>query len=188
MGPRVIPADAEGRSATQSRQDQLYGEAAASHGPALERLARAYEPDADRRRDLLQDIHLALWRSFERFDGRCSPRTWVYRIAHNVATSRVLRRRANAPTLVSLDALDTTADARDADGAIDRRTAMERLLILIRQLQPLDRQVIVLYLEGMEGAAIGEITGMSPGHVATKVHRIKKLLAARFHKAGPHDE
>jgi RNA polymerase sigma-70 factor (ECF subfamily) len=39
------------------------------------------------RRDLLQEIHLALWRSFATFDDRCSLRTWVYRVAHNVATS-----------------------------------------------------------------------------------------------------
>ena len=37
-----------------SRQDRLYAEAAAAFGAALERLARGYESDADRRRDLLQ--------------------------------------------------------------------------------------------------------------------------------------
>src|SRR5262245_30630873 len=57
----------------------MYEQAAATYGAALERLARAYEPDADRRRDL-QELHLALWRSFAGFDGRCSLRTWVYRI------------------------------------------------------------------------------------------------------------
>jgi RNA polymerase sigma-70 factor (ECF subfamily) len=39
-------------------QDELYGGAAESYGSALERLARAYEADAETRRDLLQDIHL----------------------------------------------------------------------------------------------------------------------------------
>src|SRR5215217_8164951 len=80
-----------------------YEQATAAYGPALERLARAYEPDPDRRRDLLQEIHIALWRSFAGFDERCSLRTWIYRVAHNTATSQVLRRRAHAPTLVSLD-------------------------------------------------------------------------------------
>ena len=64
-------------------QDDQYRDAAAGFGPALDRLACAYEADPDIRRDLLQDIHLALWRSFANFDGRCSLRTWVYRIAHN---------------------------------------------------------------------------------------------------------
>ena len=71
----------------------VYEEAAEQYGSALERLARAYEADAEARRDLLQDIHLQLWRSFEKFDERCSLRTWVYRVAHNVATGHVVRQR-----------------------------------------------------------------------------------------------
>lgn len=74
-------------------QDDLYKEVADTYGAALERLARAYEADAEIRRDLLQDIHIALWRSFAGFDGRCSMGTWVYRVAHNTAASHVLRQR-----------------------------------------------------------------------------------------------
>ena len=50
-------------------QDDLYREAAETHHAALERLARAYEADAEIRRDLLQDIHIALWRSFAGFNA-----------------------------------------------------------------------------------------------------------------------
>ena len=49
-------------------QDELYREVADTYDAALERLARGYEADAEVRRDLLQDIHMALWRSFEGFD------------------------------------------------------------------------------------------------------------------------
>ncbi len=56
---------------SDSQQDEAYRAAAAEFGPALERLARGYEAEPDRRRDLLQDIHFALWRSFALFDGRC---------------------------------------------------------------------------------------------------------------------
>ncbi len=61
-----------------SRQNELYQEAASGYGTALERLARGYEADPDRRCDLVQEIHLALWQSLAGFDGRCSLRTWVY--------------------------------------------------------------------------------------------------------------
>ena len=74
-------------------QDALYQEAADAYGSSLNRLASAYELDAEARRDLLQDIHLQLWRSFAQFDQRCSLRTWVYRVAHNVATSHVIRQQ-----------------------------------------------------------------------------------------------
>jgi RNA polymerase sigma-70 factor (ECF subfamily) len=170
--------------ATASRQDELYQEAAASFGAALERLARAYEADADLRRDLLQDIHVELWRSFQTFDSRCSLRTWIYRVAHNVAASHVIRqRRTRTDSLVGLEELENLPDAASTQ-SVDRSRALDRLLQLIQQLKPLDRHVILSYLEGLDAAAIGEITGLSATNVATKIHRIKNLLARWFQQGG----
>ena len=59
--------------------------------------------------------------------------------------------------------------------------SMERLMTLIQRLKPLDRQMMLLYLEGMDAASIGEVMGVSAGSVATKIHRIKSILAHRFH-------
>ena len=53
-----------------AKEDELYEEVSTTFGPALERLARGYEADPDKRRDLLQEIHVALWRSFAGFDGK----------------------------------------------------------------------------------------------------------------------
>jgi RNA polymerase sigma-70 factor, ECF subfamily len=167
-------------------QDTLYQEAAAAHSAAIERLARGYEPDPDKRRDLIQDIHVALWRSFAHFAGRASMRTWVYRVAHNTAISRVTRPRASTPALVSLDELAENPADNNGTRAVDRRIALERLLSFIRTLNPLDRQVILLYLEELDAQSIAAIVGLSPGNVATKVHRIKQILSRRFH-GGPHD-
>jgi len=169
-------------------QDELYREAAATYGAAIERLARAYEADADRRRDLSQDIHIALWRSFAAFDGRCSVRTWVYRVSHNTAISYVMRQRRNNAPLVALEDLETLAGDGAGEQAADRARALERLLLLIQQLKPTDRQVILSYLEGMDATTIGEITGLSSGNVATKIHRIKNILARQFHQGGRHVE
>jgi RNA polymerase sigma-70 factor, ECF subfamily len=58
--------------------------------------------------------------------------------------------------------------------------AMDRLMSLIHELRPLDRQLVLLFLEGVDAPAIGEITGISAGNVATRIHRIKKILTARF--------
>lgn len=178
-------------AASKCGQDEQYLAAMANHGAALERLARGYEADPDRRLDLLQDIHLALWQSFASFDGRCSVRTWVYRVAHNVAASHVIRdRRRNSRTLVDLEQLETLAGESHSERATDERNALEKLMRLIEQLKPLDRQVILFYLEDMDAASIAEITGISPGNVATKLHRIKSVLARRFHEGenhvGPH--
>jgi RNA polymerase sigma-70 factor (ECF subfamily) len=169
-------------------QDDLYRGAADKYGSALERLARAYEADPEKRRDLIQEIHFQLWRSFQRFDARCSLRTWVYRVAHYVAASHILRERRIFSNLVSLEELEMLPDKDHGQFASDRQINLERLSMLIQQLKPLDRQVIVSYLEGMDSAAIGEITGLSPGNVAMRIHRIKNILAGRFHEGGSHAE
>jgi RNA polymerase sigma-70 factor (ECF subfamily) len=163
----------------------LYREAADGYGAALDRLASAYEANPEERRDLLQDIHVGLWRSFTAYDGRCSLRTWVYRVAHNIATSHVIRQKRKNSVLVSLEAIEAMPDDAHGSGAeehaYDQRMNMERLLALVQLLKPLDRQMTLLYLEGMDAASIGEVMGVSAGSVATKIHRIKNILARRFH-------
>jgi RNA polymerase sigma-70 factor (ECF subfamily) len=66
----------------------------------------------------------------------------------------------------------------------DDRMALERLLDLIHQLKPPDRELMLLYLEDLDAAAIGEIMGISAGNVRVQVHRIKTILARRFHAGG----
>ncbi len=172
-----------------SNQDTLYQAAANDYGSALDRLTRAYEANPERRGDLLQEIHIALWRSMASFNGRCSMRTWVYRVAHNVATSHVIKdRRFKSKTLISLEELDTLAVQSDVEQITDQKRALERLTTLIQQLNPLDRQVILLYLEGVEASIIGEVTGLSASYVSTKIHRIKEILAHRFHGGRKNDK
>ncbi len=166
-------------------QDSLYEQAADAYGPALDRLARAYELDPDARRDLLQDIHLQLWRSFASFDQRCSLRTWVYRIAHNVATGHVIRQSRLRNKLVSIENIEAMAGS-DHELAVSQTQALDRLSTLILRLKPLDRQIIVSYLEGMDASSIGEITGLSPANIAMKAHRIKNILKRWFDEGGLH--
>jgi RNA polymerase sigma-70 factor (ECF subfamily) len=108
-------------------------------------------------------------------------------VAHNVAASHVVRhRRASARPLVSLDDADDLPAGGDSEAALDHEQSLGRLREFIQQLNPLERQVILLYLEGTDAAGIAEITGISAGNVATKIHRIKKILAGRFGKGEPH--
>jgi RNA polymerase sigma-70 factor (ECF subfamily) len=159
-------------------QDELYVRAAAEFGPALARLARAYEAEADQRRDLLQDMHFALWRSFAGFAGQCSLRTWVYRVAHNTAISARIRRRK--VRLVSLEELAEAPVADDLENTVNITRALERLTLLIRRLAPPDDQVMLLYLEDLDEASIADITGLSARAVATRIHRVKQLLSRQF--------
>ena len=147
----------------------------------MARLAATYEVNPAHREDLLQDIHVALWRSFEKYRGECALRTWVYRVAHNTAATHVLRhKRAQQHQWVTLEEIESRPDDVDGERFVDEWAVFEKLGALIQKLKPIDRNVLLLYLEGSDAAEIAAVVGISPNHVAQKVHRTKEVLKRYF--------
>ena len=165
----------------RSRQDARYLAAARAHGAMIERLARGYEADPELRRDLVQEIHAALWRSFAIFEGQCSEKSWVHRIAHNVGVTHMMtgKRRRQLP-LVGLEQIEELPGGDDPEASAGERSLSDRLLATIHRLAPADRQVMLLYLEDLTAADIGEVTGLSASAVAVRIHRLKALLAEPY--------
>ncbi|MES1189509.1 MAG: RNA polymerase sigma factor [Steroidobacter sp.] len=172
-------------AADTALQDSMYLDAVKAYGTSLSRLVRGYERDASRQQDLMQDIHVALWKSLESFDGKCALQTWVYRVAHNVAIRHMTnRKRIRLRELHTLEEMPEPAADHDADLQHTRRESLRQLFELVEKLKPLDRQVILLYLEEQNAMTIADITGLSPENVATKIHRIKQLLRTMFRERG----
>lgn len=166
-------------------RDQLFAEAVDRFGGALARLARGYERDVEARRDLEQDLQVALWQSLAQFDGRCSLSTWVWRVAHNRATSHMLARQRHLRRgWSSIEDVEVTDTDPTPFERVENDRAMSFILDIIDRLDPPDRQILLLYLEGVAGAEIGAVTGVSPDAVATKIHRFKAMLTRRFAATG----
>jgi len=162
-------------------QDARYNAAARDYGAMIDRLARGYEADPELRRDLVQEIHAALWRSFAIYDGQCAERSWVHRIAHNVAVTHMIAgRRGKKMQLVGLDEIAELSGGEDTERETEERGLANRLLAAIHRLKPADRQVMLLYLEDLTAAEIGEVTGLSAGAVAVRIHRLKALLGQPY--------
>ena len=170
----------------QGEQGELYARAAAECGRMLDRLAAGYEADPDKRRDLRQEIHLQLWRSLAAFDGRCSLKTWTLRVAHNTAASYVIRERRVNAKLVSFEEIELSMGPAEQPADIDRERVLRDVQQVILTLKPLDRQIMISYLEGLDGASIAEITGLTQANIGMKIHRIKKILAHRIRKEQAH--
>ncbi len=164
--------------------DTLYQQAGDEFAPALARLARAVERDPDKARDLEQDMHCALWTSLARFKGECALKTWVYRVAHNVAADHI-SKSSRHPRRVPLEDVDTLPSPANPEAETGESLVLDQVAVLIRTLPALDAQVIVLWLEGESAAAISEITGLSSNAVNTRVHRIKALVASHFDPPTP---
>jgi RNA polymerase sigma-70 factor (ECF subfamily) len=168
-------------TAGKSRQDLRYLAASREHGAMIARLARGYEANPELRRDLVQEIHAALWRSFAIFEGQCSEKSWVHRIAHNVGVTHMMagKRRRQMP-LVGLEQIEELPGGDDPENSAGERSLSDRLLATIHRLAPADRQVMLLYLEDLTAAEIGEVTGLSASAVGVRIHRLTALLAAPY--------
>ncbi len=153
----------------------LFGEATETFGPAIQRLVRGYEADPARQEELRQDIMLALWRALRTFRGDSSLRTFVFRVAHNTAISHVHKsvRDRSEP---GLDDAAVAAPGPAAEATLDRARRREELTAAIRLLPDLDREVVLLNLEGLANGEVAEVTGLSVSNVGTRLTRIRQRL------------
>lgn len=136
---------------------------------ALARIARHYAAPQERD-DLLQEILLQLWRSRDGFAGRASAATWVYRVALNTALShRRQRRRAHEP----LEAAPERTEAPAGDALL----ALERFL---DALDPVQRAVLLLDLEGLSREQAAEVLGLTPNAVAIRLTRLRQAFEAHL--------
>lgn len=165
---------------------EKFREIAATYEQALTRLAVGYERSAQRRKDLVQEIFVALWRALPTFEGRASLRTWVFRVAHNTAATFALREeRSRAGRWRPIDEPDLEEDTAlhvggDAEGALDDRRRVQRIAAWVRTLAPIDRQLVLLQLEGLAPAEIHDVTGLSLTNVSTKLSRLRAALRAHL--------
>jgi RNA polymerase sigma-70 factor (ECF subfamily) len=97
-------------------------------------------------------------------------------------------KRRSSRAYINIEDIPELADGGDAAAEFERIDQLDRLMALITRLRPADKQVITLYLEGMNAAEIGEIAGISAGAAATKIHRIKSKLAKLFHTGDSYDK
>ncbi|SBV35245.1 RNA polymerase sigma factor nccH [uncultured Stenotrophomonas sp.] len=145
------------------------------HRGILAKVAGSYARQREDREDLMQEIAAQLWRAWPSYDPARPFSTWMYRIALNVAISQ-LRGRMRAPALAETTegALDALADPAPHDP--ERSQQLERLYRFIHALPPLERALMLLYLEERPQREIAEVLGLSETNVATKIGRLKARL------------
>ena len=145
----------------------------ANHAP-LSRLAASYASNHSERDDLLQEIAIALWRALPGFRGECAERTFLFRIAHNRCITHLSKKR---PT-VSLD--DAEIELEDPEPHSEAIVAEEqerlRFVEALRGLPVIHREVLVLFLEGMDYGEIAAVVGISQSNVGVRLNRARQQL------------
>ncbi|GAB3998218.1 sigma-70 family RNA polymerase sigma factor [Spirosoma daeguense] len=160
-----------------TKQDHFIAMISANKG-IIYKVANVYCENAENRKDLIQEIMVQLWLSFDRYDNQFRHSTWIYRIALNTAISfyRKDHRRKTISLPVSDDSLLFFAD-NDSDETEPNLALLHQFLT---ELHELDRALMLLYLEEKTHLQIAEILGITTTNVATKIGRIKERLKRKF--------
>lgn len=128
-----------------------------------------FSNDADEVADLFQEVLVKLWSGFATFNGNSEIRTWIYRVALNTCISIDRKKKRRKKAMLSMD-VDYFDDS-------DASSALVRLLHdRIARLQPLDRAIVLLWLEQVSYDEIGDIVGISAKNVSVRLSRIRLQL------------
>jgi RNA polymerase sigma-70 factor, ECF subfamily len=153
---------------------QQFGELLERHRGIVFKVAHTYCHHPDDRADLAQEIATQLWRAFPAYDPERSFSTWMYRVALNVAISFVRssshRQQHSVPLNEELH--DVASDRIDHE-ADQQLRLLQRF---IAQQDPLNRALLLLYLEDRSHREIAEVLGISEGNAATRISRLKQKL------------
>ncbi len=129
------------------------------------------------REELVQQILLETWRSFHSWDANRKFSTWLYRVALNVAISDLKKSRRGRNVSVG-DELDCFVETEATSPELLEQIA--ELHCVIDQLLPLDRSLMLLYLEDCSYRDIAEILGITESNVATKISRLKNRIKQKL--------
>ena len=148
------------------------------HKGIIYKIANSYCKAPEDRKDLVQEIILQLWKSFDNYNEQFKYSTWIYRIALNVAIS--FYRKENRIRQISNPLSEGILHFADTNDAGEKEEAIVFLQQFIAELKELDKALMLLYLEEKSHREIAEIIGITETNVATKVGRIKTILKQKF--------
>ena len=142
------------------------------------KITLVYAFNEEDQKDLYQEIVYQLWKSFDSFRGGSKISTWMYRIALNTSITRLKKEKRNGERisfdielLEKIDQIDTIMEDR-----------IKLLYSHIKQLNTVEKGVILLYLEGNNYDEIASITGFTSSNVGTRLNRIKQKLKSQIKK------
>jgi len=151
------------------------------HGGIIRKVAAGYTSTLADQHDLTQEIMLQLWKAYPRYSPDRPFSTWMYRIALNVAISFLRRNTRPIRQTVPLEEIDREFVDENAGGPeSDERIAL--LQRFIATSDPLNRALLLLYLDDHSYRDMATILGITETNVATKLSRLKERLRQNLTK------
>ncbi len=153
-----------------------------AHKGILYKVAHSYCRDQSDREDLVQEIVVQIWVSFDRYEPKFKWSTWIYRVALNTAISFYRQHKTRKERTQPLPAFIELVEEEGEDAENEDLRLLRRF---IRELREMDRALILLHLEGLSTQEIATVVNTSPTNVTTKISRIRKKLRRKFEQHNP---
>lgn len=141
------------------------------------KVCRLYFMDMDDREDVLQEMLYHLWRSYPNFSGRSKFSTWMYSVCLNTALTYFRKNKKQKHEYLS-----TTHHQIPDASSENKDETINMLFEVIAMLTPVNKAIVLLYLENMSYEEIADITGLSKSNVSVRLVRIKKELEVEMKK------
>ena len=128
-----------------------------------------FSKDQEEVNDLFQEVLIRLWQGFDNYKGNSKERTWIYRVALNTCISfdRKKRRHNKKQVYMGDDLFGCNEHDSQQTEVLHKR---------ITRLRPLDRAIVLLWLEDISYEEIGSIIGITAKKVSVRLYRIREQL------------
>jgi len=140
------------------------------HKETIYTVCYMFSKDSSEVADLFQEILINIWNGYDKFRGESSIRTWIWRVSFNTCISyekKKARRAKSIPLTMDINLFDEHEEDIRQIKMLQKR---------IRLLGPFDRAIVLLWLEDLSYAEIGEIVGISEKNVSVRLVRIREQL------------
>ena len=143
------------------------------HQEIISKVCHIYCHDPSDRADLFQEILINLWKGISSFKGKSQLSTWIYRVSINTAISAYHKQKRKK--LILTGAVPDKAERiKDQSDRKERQT--EALFAGIEKLKPVEKAIVLLYLEEKSYQEISDVMGITSKNVSVRLARIRKKL------------
>jgi RNA polymerase sigma-70 factor (ECF subfamily) len=156
------------------KEDKYFEEILERNKHKIYRICNIYAVAPIEPQDLFQEVIFQIWKSLDKFKGKSSIDTWVYKIAVNVCLRSKMKFDKSNNKTDRFESIHFTPIEKEIDAFEQEK--LTYLKECISTLNGTDTSLIVLYLDDLSYKEIAVITGLSENHIAVKMKRIRKKL------------
>jgi len=195
----LVVDDASLLGALLDGDEKAFAELVRRHHASMVRVARGYVGSQSSAEDVAQDTWVAIIQGADRFEGRSSFATWLFRILVNRA--RTAGARESRTALVDFTDSGPSVDVSrfDAGGMwaeppasftdvvdgqlADADTVAAIRLAIVDLPEPHQAVVTLRDVEGLSTMEVAEVLGMTEGNVRVVLHRARARVRAAVEAA-----